>query len=147
MNLTDLNARAGRYKARKRVGRGHGSGWGKTSGRGQKGAKSRSGYRRRFGFEGGQMPLYRRLPKRGFTNAPFRKDYDIINVSTLNRLDDGVTVDHAYLVELGILKNRHGRLKVLGDGQLERKLVVQAAKFTASARAQIEGQGGEAKVI
>lgn len=145
MNLSDLNQRASAYKQRKRRGRGNASGLGKTSGRGQKGAKSRSGFKRRLGFEGGQIPLFRRLPKRGFNNV-FRTRYDIINVSDLNRLE-AEQVDHATLASAGIIKKRHGRLKVLGDGKLERKVVVIAAKFTASARRQIEDLGGEAKEI
>ncbi|MEM7261258.1 MAG: 50S ribosomal protein L15 [Planctomycetota bacterium] len=146
MNLSDLNERADKYKARKRVGRGHSSGWGKTSGRGQKGQKSRSGYKRRVGYEGGQMPLYRRLPKRGFNNV-FRTEYDLVNVSDLNRLHDGDSVDHKSLVAAGVIKSRHGRLKILGNGKLERKLEVSAAKFSASARSQIEALGGVAKEI
>ena len=143
MNLTDLNQRSSAYKKRKRRGRGNGSGLGKTSGRGQKGQRSRSGFSRRAGFEGGQMPLFRRIPKRGFNNT-FRTEFDIINVSDINRIDVE-QVTHAILVDEGIIKNRHGRLKVLGDGKLERKVVVVAAKFTASARRQIEELGGEAK--
>ena len=150
MKLHELNARSTAYKARKRVGRGNGSGLGKTSGRGQKGAKCRSGYKRRFGYEGGQMPLYRRLPKRGFNNV-FRTEYDIVNVGDLNRLAGVEMIDHAVLVERGILRKRpsryQGRLKVLGNGKLECKLVVKAAKFTAAARRQIEDLGGEAKVV
>ena len=145
MNLTDLNHRASAYKKRKRRGRGHGSGLGKTSGRGQKGAKSRSGYSRRPGFEGGQMPFFRRFPKRGFNNV-FRTEYDIINVSDLNHLELA-EVSLETLTKAGVLKPRHGRLKILGDGKLERKVVVTANKFSASARRQIEEQGGEAKEI
>ncbi len=146
MNLTDLNERSTKYKARKRIGRGHGSGWGKTAGRGHKGAKSRSGYKRRVGYEGGQMPLYRRLPKRGFNNV-FRTEYDLVNVSTLNALADGAAVDHKALVDAGVIKDRHGRLKILGNGKLERKLTVTAAKFSSAARSQIEALGGVAKEI
>ena len=146
MNLTDLNQRSKPYKNRKRCGRGNSSGIGKTSGRGQKGAKSRSGYRRRVGYEGGQMPIYRRLPKRGFNNI-FRTEYDVINVCDLNRVTDSESANHALLVSQGIIKNRHGRLKVLGKGKLERKLVVEATKFTATARRLIEELGGEARVV
>lgn len=147
MNLSDLNERADRYKARKRIGRGQASGSGKTSGRGQKGAGSRSGHRHRFGFEGGQMSLIRRLPKRGFKNAPFRTEYDVINLETLNRLEDGSTVTQESLEKSGMLKPRHGRVKILAKGKLERKLVVEAAKFSAEARRQIEALGGQAKEI
>ena len=144
MNLTELNHQSSPYKKRKRVGRGHGSGSGKTSGRGHKGAKARSGFRRQKGFEGGQMPLFRRIPKRGFNNV-FKTRYDIINVADLNRLDGVETVDLAVLVEQGIIKKRHGKLKVLGQGKLERKVVVTAAAFTESAKRQIEELGGEAR--
>jgi len=146
MNLNDLNERADRYKSRRRVGRGTGSGRGKTSSRGQKGQKSRSGYSRTASFEGGQIPLFRKLPKRGFNNV-FRTRYDVVNVGDLNRLEDGATVDLAALVAAGLVKNPHGKLKVLGDGTLERKLTVEAAKFTATARRQIEERGGEAREV
>ncbi|MEE8142727.1 MAG: 50S ribosomal protein L15 [Planctomycetota bacterium] len=150
MNLSDLNQLARPYKQRKRRGRGHGSGLGKTSGRGQKGAKSRSGYRRRYGFEGGQMPLFRRIPKRGFNNI-FKKEFDIVTVGDLNRLQGMERVDRAVLVAHGILKKRLSRnkplLKILGGGNLQHKLVVEAAKFSASARRSIEELGGEARVV
>ncbi len=146
MNLSDLNQRSERYKARKRVGRGTGSGTGKTSTRGQKGQKSRSGYSRTWSFEGGQIPLFRKLPKRGFNNV-FKTQYDVVNVDTLNRLDDGATVTIDSLVAAGMVKNPHGKLKVLGRGKLEKKLTVEAVKFTATARQQIEALGGEAKEI
>ena len=146
MNLSDLNQRAGRYKARKRVGRGTASGMGKTSSRGQKGQKSRSGYSRTFSFEGGQIPLFRKLPKRGFNNV-FRTMYDVVNVGDLNRMEDGATVDLETLVAAGLIKNPHGKLKILGDGKLEKKLTVVAAKYTATARKQIEELGGEAKEV
>ena len=133
MNLTDLNERAGRYKTRKRVGRGAGSGCGKTSSRGQKGQKSRSGYSRTYSFEGGQIPIFRKLPKRGFNNV-FRTMYDIVNVGDLNRLEDGATANLETLVAAGMIKNPHGKLKILGDGKLEKKLTVEAAKFTATAK-------------
>lgn len=146
MNLSDLNELSPRYKARKRVGRGQASGLGKTSGRGQKGAGSRSGHRHRRGFEGGQMSLIRRLPKRGFNNV-FRTEYDIINLEALNGLDEGDTVNLELLEKRGFIKSRHGRLKILAKGKLERKLVVEAAKFSAEARRQIEELGGQAKEI
>ena len=146
MNLSDLNQRSERYKTRNRVGRGTGSGTGKTSTRGQKGQKSRSGYSRTWSFEGGQIPLFRKLPKRGFNNV-FKTQYDVVNVDTLNRLDDGATVTIDSLVAAGMVKNPHGKLKVLGRGKLERKLSVEAVKFTKTARQQIEALGGEAKEI
>ncbi len=146
MNLTDLNQRARRYKARKRLGRGHGAGSGKTSGRGHKGARSRSGFRRKPGFEGGQTPLFLRFPKRGFTNV-FKTHYDVVNVSDLNRLGDVEKVDLALLIERGMVKNPHGRLKVLGNGKLEVKIVVEAKKFSESAKQQIVELGGEAKEV
>lgn len=147
MNLTKLNELAKPYKNRKRRGRGHGSGLGKTSGRGHKGQHSRSGFRHRPHYEGGQMPLFRRLPKRGFTNAPFRLRYDIINVEDLNRCTDGETVTHKLLVERNIIKSRFGRLKVLGNGELAQAVTVEAARFSAEARRKIEERGGQAKVV
>ena len=126
MNLTDLNMKSKRYKQRKRRGRGEASGIGKTSGRGHKGQRSRSGFSRRAGFEGGQMPLFRRIPKRGFNNV-WKKNYDIVNVEVLERLEGVDRVNLAVLVEMGVVKKRHGRLKVLGEGKLSRKLVVGAA--------------------
>lgn len=149
MNLTELNHLAKPYKNRKRKGRGHGSGNGKTAGRGHGGSHSRSGFSRRPHFEGGQQPLFRRIPKRGFTNAPFRVRYDIVNVETLNALaTSGVdTIDHATLVAQGVIRSRFGRLKVLGEGELTGKVNVKAAKFSATARRKIEEQGGEAKEI
>lgn len=146
MNLTDLNKNAGRYKSRKRVGRGTGAGNGKTSSRGQKGQRSRSGFSRTWSFEGGQIPNFRKFPKRGFNNI-FRTLYDVVNVGDLNRWDDGSTVNLASLVAAGQIKNPHGKLKILGDGKLEKKLTVEATKFTATARKQIEALGGEAKEV
>ncbi len=148
MNLNDLNNRAGKYKGRKRVGRGHAAGGGKTAGRGMNGAHSRSGWKRKRGFEGGQTPLFQRLPKRGFSNVRFRVSYDIINVGDLNQVPEEVTsITLEYLAEHGLIRKRHSRLKVLGAGQLERKLVVEAARFSKSAREQIESNGGEAKTV
>jgi len=146
MNLSDLNQRSARYPDRKRVGRGIGSGWGKTSTRGYKGAHSRSGWKRKLGFEGGAMPGYRKFPKRGFNNV-FRTLYDIVNIGDLNRFEAGSRIDLDSLIAAGLVRNAHGRLKVLGDGVLEKKLSVEAAKFTASARRRIEELGGEAKEI
>jgi len=148
MNLNDLNKRAGKYKSRKRVGRGHAAGGVKTAGRGMNGAKSRSGWKRKRGFEGGQTPLFQRLPQRGFSNVRFRVSYDIINVGDLNQVTgDVAVVNLAYLVTHGLVKKRHSRLKVLGSGKLDLKLVVEAAKFSNSAREQIESNGGEAKTV
>ena len=144
MRLHDLKRPKGAVKTRKRVGRGSGSGWGKTAGRGQKGQKSRSGGGVRPGFEGGQMPLHRRIPKVGFQN-PFRKDYAYVNVSELNRFDDGTEVTPALLVEQGLIKKLKDGVKVLGKGELERKLVVSAHKVSQGARQKIEALGGEVK--
>lgn len=133
-------------RKRKRVGRGAGSGLGKTAGRGHKGQKSRSGYSQRAGFEGGQMPLYRRVPKRGFRNI-FAKKFAIVNVEALNRLEDGAQVTADLLVEKGILKRKEDGLRVLGNGKLEKKLTVQAHHFSESARAKIEQAGGSVEVL
>jgi len=143
MMIHEITSTTGKYKARKRVGRGHGSGMGKTSGRGHKGAKSRSGFRHRPGFEGGQMTFIRRMPKRGFSNAAFRTDYHIVNVQELEaRLDDGAEVNIAALVQAGIVPDSKRPLKILGHGDLTRKLAVTAEKFSASARRKIEAAGG-----
>jgi large subunit ribosomal protein L15 len=148
MNLNDLNQRAGKYKNRKRVGRGHAAGGGKTAGRGMNGAKSRSGWKRKRGFEGGQTPLFQRLPKRGFSNVRFQVCYDIINVGDLNQLPADVTsVNLDFLAENGLIKTRHSRLKVLGGGELDRKMVVEANRFSKTAREQIEKLGGEANTV
>jgi large subunit ribosomal protein L15 len=130
------------YQERKRIGRGIGSGSGKTSGRGHKGLGARSGSRRRPGYEGGQMPIYRRVPKRGFTNARFRTEYTVINVEKLNDFEDGATVDLAAVLEHGLVSMNTPLLKVLGNGDLGRKLEVRAQKFSKSARAKIESAGG-----
>ena len=148
MNLTDVLAKAGKRQSRKRRGRGQGSGLGKTSGRGQKGAKSRSGYKARYAYEGGQMSLVRRSPKRGFSNYPFRKRYDAINLSTLEaRFDAGATVDLGSLREKGVVKARHGRLKILGTGELTKSLNVVAHAVSASAKQKIEAAGGSVQLI
>jgi large subunit ribosomal protein L15 len=141
MELSNLKPKKGARHAKKRVGRGPGSGHGKTSARGEKGQKSRSGYSRMLGFEGGQMPLHRRLPKRGFTNI-FKKEYATVNVSELDRFDDGATVDEAALRAARLIKGRNDGVKILGDGKLSKKLTVVATKFSASARKQIEAAGG-----
>jgi len=141
MKLHDLAPAPGSKKDRKRVGRGPGSGLGKTAGRGEKGQKSRSGYSRRLGFEGGQMPLVRRVPKRGFTNV-FRTEYTTVNVGELAAREDlGDRVDPESLAAKGLV--RKGKpVKVLGDGEIDRALTVAAHKFSKSARAKIEGAGG-----
>ena len=147
MKLHELQPAAGSKKARTRVGRGLGSGLGKTSGRGQKGQNSRSGGGVRSGFEGGQMPLYRRLPKRGFNNV-FAKQYAEVNVEQLNRFEDGATVDPVALVEAGILKNVRDGIRILGNGTLETKnLTVIANGFTKSAEEKITAAGGKVEVI
>ena len=146
MKLHELAPAAGSKKTRTRVGRGLGSGLGKTSGRGQKGQNSRSGGGVRTGFEGGQMPLYRRLPKRGFKNI-FALQYAEVNVSQLNRFEDGATVDPVALIEAGILKNVRDGIRILGNGTLERKLTVIANGFTKSAVETIEAAGGKVELI
>ena len=146
MKLHELQPAAGSKKTRTRVGRGLGSGLGKTSGRGQKGQNSRSGGGVRTGFEGGQMPLYRRLPKRGFKNI-FALQYAEVNVSQLNRFEDGATVDPVALIDAGILKNVRDGIRILGNGTLERKLTVIANGFTKSAVEKIEAAGGKVEVI
>ena len=148
MKLHELQPVAGSKKARTRVGRGLGSGLGKTSGRGQKGQNSRSGGGVRSGFEGGQMPLYRRLPKRGFNNSVFAKQYAEVNVEQLNRFEDGATVDPVALIEAGILKNVRDGIRILGNGTLETKnLTVIANGFTKSAEEKITAAGGKVEVI
>jgi large subunit ribosomal protein L15 len=143
MQVAEILERAGKKPTRKRVGRGPGSGLGKTSGRGHKGAKSRSGWKRRYSYEGGQLPLIRRLPKRGFSNARFRVLYDVVNLSTLDEVfDSGSRVDLAALVARGVLKPRHGRLKVLGSGELSKKLTIAADRISESARQKVEKAGG-----
>jgi len=146
MKLHELKPADGARKDKTRVGRGTGSGCGKTSGRGHKGQKSRSGGGVRPGFEGGQMPIYRRLPKRGFKNI-WRKEYAEVNVETLNIFDDETTVDAVALVEIGILKNVLDGVRILGDGELKKKLNVKAQGFTKTAIQKIEAAGGTAEVI
>ncbi|UCD76336.1 MAG: 50S ribosomal protein L15 [Phycisphaerales bacterium] len=143
MMIHEITEKVGKYKARKRLGRGDGSGHGKTSGRGHKGAGSRAGYKRRPYFEGGQMSFIRRMPKRGFSNARFRRPYHIVNLKTLDaRLEDGAVVTPETLVEAGIIRDTDLPLKVLGEGDLTKKLQITAAKFSASAKAKIEAAGG-----
>lgn len=146
MKLHELTPAEGSRKARNRVGRGLGSGNGKTSGRGMKGQNARSGGGVRTGFEGGQMPLYRRLPKRGFKNV-WAKEYAEVNVETLNRFEDGATVDPVLLVEAGVLKNVCDGIRILGNGELKKKLTVRANGFTKSAEEKITAAGGKVEVI
>ena len=147
MNLNELKPAEGSKKSAFRVGRGHGSGNGKTSGKGHKGQKARSGGGVRPGFEGGQMPIYRRLPKRGFTNI-FAKAYTEINITALNSFEDGAVVDADALKAAGIIKKINDGVKVLGRGDLTAKnLTVKAAKFTKSAEEKIAAAGGKAEVI
>lgn len=146
MKLHELRPNEGSTKARKRLGRGTATGQGKTAGRGQKGQKSRSGGGVRPGFEGGQMPLYRRLPKRGFTNI-FAKEYAIVNVEALNRFEDNTEITPELLLETGIIKKVMDGVKILGDGELNKKLTVKAHKFSKSAIEKIEGVGGKVEVI
>ena len=146
MKLHDLKPAEGATTARKRLGRGVGSGLGKTSGKGHKGAKARSGGGKRPGFEGGQMPLTMRLPKRGFTNK-WRVEYATVNVERLNIFEDGATVTPVELIQAGILKNVQDGVKILGNGEITKKLTVQANKFTASAKEKIEAAGGKVEVF
>jgi large subunit ribosomal protein L15 len=145
MNLSQLHPPPGQNHKPKRVGRGPGSGLGKTAGRGEKGQKSRSGYSRKRGFEGGQMPLVRRVPKRGFHN-PFRKEYAIVNLDRLAKLE-GDEFSPETLQKQGVVKNLHAGLKILGNGEISRAVTVTAHRFTKSAREKIEAAGGKIEVI
>ena len=146
MNLHELSPAPGSTQVGKRKGRGPGTGNGKTAGRGHKGQKARSGGGVRIGFEGGQMPLARRLPKRGFNNI-FAKEIVSINVGTLNKFEDGASVDAAALIEAGILKKDCDGVKILSNGTLTKKLTVKATAFSAAAKEKIEAAGGKAEVI
>jgi large subunit ribosomal protein L15 len=146
MKLHELKPVEGARKDGFRLGRGQGSGNGKTAGKGNKGQKARSGGMGKLGFEGGQTPLARRLPKRGFTNIN-RKEFAIINLSQLNNFNDGAEITPAVLKEMGLIKNAKDGIKVLGEGELEKKLTVKANKFSKSAVARIEKAGGTAEVI
>jgi ribosomal protein L15, bacterial/organelle len=146
MKLHELHPAEGSTSAQKRLGRGSGSGLGKTSGKGHKGAKARSGGGKRPGFEGGQMPLYRRVPKRGFNNV-FGTEYAEVNVERLEAFEDGAVVDAKALLEARIIRKELDGVKILGSGELTKKLTVKAAKFTASAKEKIEAVGGKAEVI
>ena len=147
MKLNELQRNIGATHAKKRVGRGPGSGLGKTSGRGQKGQKARSGASINPVFEGGQLPLYRRIPKRGFSNAKFKTVYAVINLTDLNKFEDGTVVTPALLKDTGMVKNQINGVKVLGTGKLEKKLTIQANKFSASALEKIKEAGSKAEVI
>jgi large subunit ribosomal protein L15 len=146
MRLHELKPAAGARRPRKRIGRGPGSGTGKTSGRGHNGQKSRSGYSAKRGFEGGQMPLARRLPKRGFVNI-FRKEYRIVNVDRLNGFEAGSVVSPESLLEAGVVKKGTSAIKVLGNGDLKVALTVKAHRFTKTALKKIEAAGGNAEVL
>ncbi|EMG4495187.1 50S ribosomal protein L15 [Listeria monocytogenes] len=146
MKLHELKPSEGSRKERNRVGRGTGSGNGKTSGRGHKGQKARSGGGVRLGFEGGQLPLFRRIPKRGFTNIN-RKEFAIVNLDVLNRFEDGTEVTPELLVETGIIRNEKSGIKILFNGNIEKKLTVKANKFSAAAKEAIEAAGGKTEVI
>lgn len=145
MKLENLSPAAGSTREVKRIGRGHGSGNGKTAGKGHKGQKARAGHGQRPGFEGGQMPLQRRIPKRGFNNI-FRVEYATVNVSQLNVFENGAVVDAQALVDAGLVKKTLGGIKILGGGELERKLTVNAAAFSKSAEEKINAAGGKAQV-
>jgi large subunit ribosomal protein L15 len=145
--LHNLKPAPGSTRARKRVGRGPGSGLGKTSGRGEKGQKSRSGFGQKPGFEGGQMPLHRRVPKRGFSNARFRKEFTCVNLDRLEVFEAGTVVTPEVLLKRGIIKKLLDGLKILGDGALTKALTVKAHKFSAKAQERITGAGGKVEVL
>ena len=147
MKLHELSPAEGSVKPAWRKGRGPGSGNGKTAGKGHKGQNARSGGGVRPGFEGGQIPLYRKLPKRGFKNFPFKKVYAIVNVSDLNKFEDGAVVDAALLLENKIIRKELDGLKVLGNGELTKKLTVKAAVFSATAKEKIEAAGGKTEEV
>ena len=147
MRLHDLKPRPGAKHRRKRLGQGESSGHGKTSGRGGKGQTARSGSSIRIGFEGGQMPLIRRIPKRGFNNARHATRYIPINLEALNRFEDGARVDETALRNAGLANGPVARIKILGDGELSRKLTISAHAFSASARSKIEANGGSCELI
>ena len=147
MKLHELSPAPGSVKASYRKGRGPGSGNGKTAGKGHKGQNARSGGGVRPGFEGGQLPLYRKLPKRGFNNYRFGKQYAIVNVASLNKFEDGAVVDAAALLAAGVIRNALDGIKVLGEGELTKKLTVMAAVFSASAKEKIEAVGGKTEVV
>ena len=147
MKLNELEKNVGATHRRKVVGRGRGSGLGKTSGKGHKGQNARSGGGVRAVFEGGQTPLYRRIPKRGFNNYEFRTEYAVINVSDLNRFENGTVVTPALLKEVGLVNKELSGIKVLGNGKLEKKLTVQASKFSKTAKEKLEASGSKIEVM
>ena len=147
MKLHELKPNERSVQTRKRVGRGPGSGLGKTSGKGHKGQNARSGGGVRPGFEGGQLPLFRRLPKRGFNNYEFRTEYAIVNVGDLNDFKDGSVIELSNLKESGLVKKEKDGIKILGNGELTKKLTVKANKFSSTARVKIENAGGKIEVI
>jgi large subunit ribosomal protein L15 len=147
MQIHDVTARGHSHDKRKRVGRGVGSGKGKTAGKGHNGQRSRSGDLPRIGFEGGQMPLFRRMPKRGFTNARFKKHYTLINIESLEAFDAGEVVDLTAVLEKGLARKTGDMLKVLGQGDLSKELTIKAHKFSKSAQSKIESAGGTVEVI
>lgn len=146
MKLHELSPAPGSVKERKRIGRGHGSGNGKTAGKGHKGQKARAGRGMRIGFEGGQMPLQRRIPKRGFVNI-FGKEYAIVNLSSLDVFKSGTVVDAEKLIKAGIIKDVMDGVKILGNGDIKKKLTVKATAFSGSAKQKIEAAGGKTEVI
>lgn len=145
MELSNLKPNKGSRHAKKRIGRGPGSGHGKTAGRGENGQKSRTGYSRKLGFEGGQMPLQRRLPKRGFTNI-FKVTYAVVNLSDLEKFESGATVDRDALRKAGLVGGGRRKIKVLGNGEISKNLTVHADRFSESARQKIEAAGGSCQV-
>jgi large subunit ribosomal protein L15 len=147
LKLHELKSTPGATTSRNRKGRGHGSGNGKTAGRGHKGQKARSGGGVRIGFEGGQMPLYRRMPKRGFNNKRFAKDYVEVKISDLEIFENGTVVTPLLMIEKGLIKKLNDGVVVLGNGELTKSLTVQAAKFTKTASEKIEAAGGKAEVV
>jgi large subunit ribosomal protein L15 len=146
MKLNELSPAPGSVRERKRIGRGHGSGQGKTAGKGHKGQKARAGRGIRPGFEGGQMPLHRRIPKRGFVNN-FETKYAIINIAALNAFENGAVIDAQSLKDAGLVKKTYDGVKVLGNGDVKKSLTVKAAAFSETAKAKIEAAGGKAEVI
>lgn len=148
MMIHEITSKVGKNKKRKRIGRGPGSGWGKTAGRGHKGAGSRAGFAAKNGFEGGQMPLFRRLPKRGFSNFRFRKEYEVVNIKALDaRFEDGAEVNPEMLVKAGLIPDARKPVKVLAFGETSKKLAVSAAAFSKAAEEKITKAGGSVNVI
>ena len=147
MRLDDILSSQGKHKARKRIGRGIGSGHGKTCGRGHKGYGARAGSKRRLGYEGGQNPVLARIPKRGFSNVVFRKEFQVINVAALEGFDNGARVDAAALAEVRLISDADKPVKILGNGELTKKLAVVASKFSATAAEKITKAGGTAEEV